>query len=411
MLSHMKKVCVCMIGLILSCSVTYAQNFKSEFSLNFRVGNATIETGQKDNANNLSELDSFICRLGPEGTIEIVNVYFCGSASPEGSYQINQKLSTKRISALEKYIGNQIEIPDSLIVHDPEYIPWNYLREQVLSSDMADKQEVIDILALDPILVKYQGNRLIDHRILKLQSLKGGKVWQNLFRSYFMQMRNATVIFTYRRDPDMIVNDVPSHTGYAQTSLQDPKLATHSYPETVKEPRGHYLFLSTNLLCLGAAVANAAIETEISKHLTVSVPVYYSALDYFKPTLKFRTLAIQPELRYWFNEEKIGFYTGAHLGVAQFNVAFDGEVRYQDKDGDSPTYGAGLSIGYRVPLSRNQKWNLDFYVGAGVYQFEYDRFHNVPNGKLIGSYEKTYFGLDNASISLTYRFGIKGHRK
>ena len=41
----------------------------------------------------------------------------------------------------------------------------------------------------------------------------------------------------------------------------------------------------------------------------------------------------------------------------------------------------------------------------------YDTFYNVKNGKHVATYKKTYWGLDNAAINLTYRFGIKKQKK
>ena len=52
--------------------------------------------------------------------------------------------------------------------------------------------------------------------------------------------------------------------------------------------------------------------------------------NYFKETIKFRTLAIMPESRYWISENNDGFFAGAHFGLAYYNFAFNGKYRYQD---------------------------------------------------------------------------------
>lgn len=167
------------------------------------------------------------------------------------------------------------------------------------------------------------------------------------------------------------------------------------------------IYLKSNLVALGGAVANAAVEFDFAEHWSFNFPVYYSAWDYFIQTVKFRTFAIQPEVRYWFSDENRGLFTGAHFGMAYYNLAVDGKYRYQDHKRKSPALGGGLSLGYRIPVSNDGHWNLEFSLGAGIYHSYYDKFENTPQtskGLMIGSYKKTYVGLDQASVSICYMF-------
>jgi len=182
--------------------------------------------------------------------------------------------------------------------------------------------------------------------------------------------------------------------------------------ENLKEPEAwkRHLYLKTNTIGLALAMANIAIEVDLAKHWSFNLPIYYSAWDYFKSTIKFRTLAIQPEFRYWLSEENDGFFTGAHFGLAYYNFAFDGAIRYQDHNRETPAIGGGISIGYRVPISKDQRWKMEFSVGGGVFPLHYDKFHNTPrtkDGLMIESIKKTFWGIDQAAISLSYTFDLK----
>ena len=71
--------------------------------------------------------------------------------------------------------------------------------------------------------------------------------------------------------------------------------------------------------------------------------------------------------------------------------------------------GGGLSVGYRLPISRDGCWNMEFAMGAGVYPLHYDRFHNVKDvsdGQLFDTRKKTYIGLDNIYIGISYRIPV-----
>jgi hypothetical protein len=171
------------------------------------------------------------------------------------------------------------------------------------------------------------------------------------------------------------------------------------------------LHVKTNTIGLAAGIANAAVEIDLAKHWSFTLPVYYSAWNYFKSTLKFRTLALQPEVRYWLNEQNEGWFVGAHFGLGYYNYALDGDYRYQDHNRETPSLGGGLAFGYRTHLSKNKRWKMEFSLGAGVYDSCYDKFHNPSNTKdglmVASAVNKTWYGVDQASVSIVYTFDLK----
>ncbi len=50
---------------------------------------------------------------------------------------------------------------------------------------------------------------------------------------------------------------------------------------------------------------------------------------------------------------------------------------------------------------------MEFILGVGAYSLHYDKFYNIENGRLIGTYRTTYWGIDNAAINISYRFDLK----
>lgn len=97
--------------------------------------------------------------------------------------------------------------------------------------------------------------------------------------------------------------------------------------------------------------------------------------------------------------------------MTQYNFAFSGgKYRYQDRGGKHPALGGGIGIGYRLPLSRDGRWRAEAAVGAGIYHLDYDKFLNRDNGPLAGREKRTYFGLDNAALSIVYTFNAGGRK-
>jgi hypothetical protein len=413
---HIKKYCITLILLLFGVGIAHSQERHTEICIDFRVNSTVIDSAYSDNAARMQEMVEFLRTIHQDSTINIIEVSFCGAASPEGSYQLNRKLAQGRLSALEKFIRSEVDIPDSLITYNDSYIPWDYLKSQIEDSGLIRKDEVIAILEEEARLVDYHHpNTHIDNRVVKLRALEGGKVWQQMNNLFFDRMRNACAVFvTYKKElPPVQEPIIVQDTVVAEPSTEITPDTT-AIVETIVpkiEEWSRKLYLKTNALFWGMGMTNVSAEIDLAKHWSFALPVTYSAWNYFTSTVKFRTLAVQPEFRYWFNEDNQKFFIGAHFGYAQYvNVAVDGNYRYQDHDGKSPALGGGISVGYRMPISKSDKWDIEFSLGAGVYSLHYDKFHNTPrtkDGLMIESIKKTYWGIDQAAVSFSYSFDLK----
>ena len=414
-----------MLGVCVHGGIAHSQERHTEICIDFRVNSAVIDSAYSDNAVRMQEMVEFLRTIRQDSTINIIEVSFRGAASPEASYQLNHKLAQGRLSALEKFIRSYVDIPDSIITYNDSYIPWDDLKSQIEVSGLIRKDEVIAILEEESRLVDYHHpNTQIDNRIVKLRALDGGEVWQQMNKLFFNQMRNArAVIVTSKKELPPVQEPVilpDTNTTEPIVEVIEPIVeVAEIIPDTttvietvIPEIEGwsRKLHLKTNAIGLGMAIANVAAEVDLAKHWSFTLPVYYSAWDYFKSTIKFRTFALQPEFRYWLSEENDGFFGGVHFGLAYYNFAFDGDYRYQDHNRETPSIGGGVSIGYRLPISKNNRWRVEFSLGAGVYSRHYDKFQNTPrtkDGLMIESIKKTYWGIDQAAVSFSYSFDLK----
>lgn len=185
----------------------------------------------------------------------------------------------------------------------------------------------------------------------------------------------------------------------APDSLNAPDLLCLCPPEMPDRWR-----VSTNALAWGMAITNAGVEYTFDPRWSAQLSLYYSAWNYFKQTRKFRTFLVRPEVRYWFKPCHRGVFAAAHLELAYYNFALPGwKYRIQDRRGHHPAFGGGVGVGYRVPF-RNPRWAFEAQVGAGVYALKYDRFENRHNGPLHDTRKRTWFGIDNVSVGISYNF-------
>lgn len=384
--------------------ITSKEQKRDAMHIRFRVSRNIIDPRYMNNADSLKRIVEWVDKAKRDKMIDLVSVEFCGAVSPEGSVRFNRWLSNARLEALEKYVRNLIEIPEDIIVRNDHYIAWNELDEMVSNSDMPNKDAILSIIRSENTSTGEQ----LDSRIDALKQLDNEVTWWKLYHTYFKHMRNAyTVLVTQKSDYaleyEKMMQPISPYVDLSQPMPVVPIMLVNPAPE----PDKRYMYIKTNLVGLGMLMANLGVEFDMGNKFSFVLPVYYSAVNYFKQTLKFRTFAVQPELRYWLKDNKDGFFVGAHAGFAYYNFAFDGKWRYQDKDGKTPTLGGGLSAGYRMPISKDENWKLEFALGAGVYPLHYDVFHNEYNGQLYDTRKKTYFGLDNVMIGISYRIPVK----
>ena len=413
-----KRNCIILAVMLLWSISSYSQESRSEVFVYFRINSIRIDQAYGNNAERLREITDILQGVLNDPAVEIIQLSFCGTASPEGSYQLNKKLAQGRLEALEKMVREKVAVPDSIITRDSGYIPWEYLVKMVEESDMSHKEDILNILKGESEIVAYHGGQHIDSRILRLKGLDNGRAWQELNRRFFSRMRNASmVIVTFKQVvpppvaiPEPIIEEEEIPTDTVQIIEQDP-IIVDTIPEPVPAPVveewGRKLYVKTNALGWGLAIANAAVEVDLCRHWSFNLPVYYSAWNYFSSTLKFRTAMIQPEIRYWFKDDNDGWYAGGHIGIGHYNVATNGEYRTQDHEGKSPAWGGGLALGYRLPINRDQRWKLEFSIGAGAYKLHHDKFRNYHNGLLVYTEKKTYIGIDQATVSFSYTFDLK----
>lgn len=155
--------------------------------------------------------------------------------------------------------------------------------------------------------------------------------------------------------------------------------------------------VKTNIPAWALVVPNLAAEYRFADHWSVDVPLYYSCWTTAR-TYRFRTLAVQPSVRYWLKPEWKGHFFGVHLTAGQFNISVDKNTRYQDVNG---MYGAGIDYGYALKFTEH--WGMEFNIGAGYIYTKYNSYYNVKNGTRFDTTVKNYWGVTRCGISLIYR--------
>lgn len=389
---------------------------REEMRIHYRVAKTYLDKSYMGNDTTFQRIVEWAKERQQDSMVDVVSVEFYGACSPEGSVPFNHYLSSTRLTRLENYVRQRVDISEDIIVRNDNYIAWGELEQMVEESDIENKEEILAILRSENTSTGEQ----LDSRIHALKAIDNGKTWRLIFNRYFAHLRNAYMVIVTQKSElakqydnrlREMLSPIPlamparcSSVAVSPASLLTPAVATAAAKQS------HYMYVKTNLVGLALLNANVGVEFDLGNYLSLNLPISYSAINYFTPTIKFRNFSVQPELRVWPMKNNDGLFVGAHMGFAYYNFAFNGDWRYQDHNGTSPTLGGGLSLGYRLPISANKNWKLEFAVGAGFYPLHYDVFHNlkdVKEGLLYETRNGNYIGLDNVTIGISYRIPYK----
>lgn len=408
-----------------------AQEIVDSVRIHYRAAEQSVDPDYHSNSLELDRFTAAVRRAADDGTLD--HIVIRSGASPDGTQQTNERLARYRVDSLAAYLVRTTGVADSLLEKQALGILWDGLHAQVAASDMPWRDEVLHILETQPEWSYDARGRITGSRKQSLMNLHGGVPYQYMLKHLFPDLRTSTLtLFCIRREvaeeppvadvtpADSLAEDSAPVAG-SDTPPQNPGVveepaaeAPVPAPQPVVTPRAEEwhpaIRVKTNAVGWAMMMANAAVEIDLSRRLSVNLPIYYSACNYFTSTVKFRMLGTQPELRIWPLRER-RFFIGAHFGVFSYNLALGGDWRIQDHDGRNPALGGGLNVGYRIPLGRHARWNVEFSLGAGAYKAYYDKFHNESQGTRASTVRKTFVGLDNAAVSFSYLFDLKKTRK
>ena len=372
----------------------------------FRQGDAEFDPAYNRNAERCREFVQKVDKLRQLAGGRVAKVTIFASASPEGNMALNEKLAQNRAKNAINYLHNDLQFADSVVFIQIVTEDWEGLaRNAIADPDVPHKAQALEIIT----------NSQDPQRKENLKKLAGGAAWNYLFGKYFPQLRTFKIHVWVDPRIDAVVSKIkfePVQSGYIAPDSFESRISeilnVEPVPMPVQPQWQSEITVKTNFLGWGMLHGNIAVEYDIIPHLSVALPFYYSGgMDYIKETIKFRGIVLQPEVRYYLRDND-GFYGGAHFGLGWYNFALDGEFRIQDHKGRRPAIGGGISLGYAMKFKKQPRWGLEFAIGAGVYDVMYDVFYNEPNGAYAehGMHD-TWFGIDNAAISLTYSFPLK----
>ena len=135
MIKNVFSICMLLIG----CLAAVAQEKDDALQVFFPVGSASLNAGQIPQA--VVDSAVAVCQRGEKYTV-------LGVASPEGSYNSNVRLATRRANAIVKQLVQRTGMPDSMFVRQTKVADVSMLRDLVMQdTQLPSKEQVMELLS------------------------------------------------------------------------------------------------------------------------------------------------------------------------------------------------------------------------------------------------------------------------
>lgn len=397
------------IAMTLGCRAD-AQERSDSALIYFRQSKSEVESGYMGNGRRLDGIMGFLDTLSaPQTGYVLRSVKVVAGASPEGSVEINRRLSEERARSIFRYLGQRTALPDSLTSFMFLGRDWQGLYAMVAADPEVPYRD--DVLAL---LADITGDGTTDDashadNLSQLKNLHGGKPYSYMYRNMFPDLRASKMWVEYTRPLDPVAAAVPSlSTG----SPAMPECGIGMSP-VKKEHKPFYMALKTNMLYDILAVPSLSAEFYLGKNWSVAGNWMYGWWKDDNVHRYWRIYGGDVALRRWFGHKAYekpltGHHIGVYAGVVTYDFEFGGTGYMGGLPGrtlwDRCNMTAGIEYGYSLPIAR--RLNIDFTIGLGYLGGKYVRY--VPDGDCYlwqATRNLCWFGPTKAEVSLVWLIG------
>ena len=401
----------------LSCSVLFvsAQETRDSVKIYFHKGRTEIDLSLRDNRRSLEKISRRILEYRPDTAFSICKIMVVGAASPEGSIELNRRLSELRAKRLFDHVCGYSPLPDTLKTSVFVGRDWRGLLRLVENDPgMPGKSETVELLQGIVSEVEASGNG--ENKINELKRLRYGIPYRYMYRNLFPDLRASCLYIWYESKrksfPAMQVISHLHDTLYLPCTLSPFGGETGGFQSGEKHGP-FYMAVKTNMLYDALLVPNIGVEFYVGKNWSLAGNWMYAWWKSDRHHNYWRLYGGDLEVRRWFGRKAsekplAGHHIGLYGRIFTYDFETGGTGYMGGKPGgtlwDKMNYSVGLEYGYSLPVAR--RLNLDFVIGVGYWGGEYHKYAPI-DGHYVWkeTRRRHWFGLTEAEISLVWLLG------
>ena len=157
--------------------------------LDYPQSRTQIIPDYRNNREELAKIRATLDEIRNNPAYEITGIYLTGYASPEGTYEQNEKLSRGRTLELRNYLLDRYPLQRDLYHMDWVAEDWTGLKKMITQFGMPDKDRVLYIINTVGI---FEG------REKQLMDLNNGTPYRYMMKEFFPKLRRVDYKITYK---------------------------------------------------------------------------------------------------------------------------------------------------------------------------------------------------------------------
>lgn len=172
----------------------YDDERDNSLTIFFKINEYGIEEDYVDNRQTLINLIASIKIIHDSPEAYVDRIVVAGFASPEGPFEINDRLAWERAVSVKEYIIRNTDMSDESIMLFNGSADWRGLRLLVeANKEMPDREKVLDIINNHPVWDPARQTG----RISMIRGLSNGETYRYMAANIFPKLRNGTFIRVY----------------------------------------------------------------------------------------------------------------------------------------------------------------------------------------------------------------------
>jgi len=164
---------------------------KDALYVHFDLGKSVLRADFRENKPTLDRIVDITRQILADTTSSVQKIQIIGLASIEGAIAGNERLAQNRAMALQRYIQQQISVPDSMFDAVGGGEAWAEFRDQLNDEVLAGNT------SLQPAIDIIDSESDLNVRERKLRQLHRGRTWSYLKQNILKDQRNSGYIRIY----------------------------------------------------------------------------------------------------------------------------------------------------------------------------------------------------------------------
>jgi hypothetical protein len=395
-------------------SAQTTEEVRDSVQVRFKLYSSELDLSLDENGKKLDRLVNSLNTNVTDPTYKLQKVLIIGAASPEGSVEINKRLSEQRAKTLFDYISSKVYLPDSQREFRFEGRDWKGLLRMVEADEnVPNRDEVITLLK--KIIDEVDSGESSARQLKSLQTLRYGEPYWYMYQHLFPDLRRSELFLCYEKEiPEQEAKPAPR-------PVVEPQAAEEVREEVAeaKMCRPFYMGIKNNIVYDALGVPNIGAEFYLGKNFSIVGNWQYAWWSKDSKHRYWRAYGGDLALRKWFgkaaNRKPL---TGHHLGLYGQVLTYDVEKGGKGYMGGEPggnifdrcNYGGGVEYGYSLPIAR--RLNIDFTLGVGYFGGKYYEYIPLDDCYVWQCTKKrNWVGPTKLEVSLVWLIGCDNYNR